>query len=231
MMEGAIHDDDELLEVCTPEGHGTGVHKPRAAVHRDGDWHKCIFVWLVRRGLDGAEILLQKRAASKATWPSRFDASVAGHVRAGETLREALREVEEELGIVVHEEDLVPQPPHAEEHRFEDGRIDREHHHVALLLRDDALEEYRPSAAEVSGLVSVPAIALAELAAGLRDEVGGLVFVARDAKDYVHLAPITLRREDLVPYARGYVERLCASAEALVAAAGPRAPSSRPGRA
>lgn len=210
------HDDDELLEVFTAEGRATGVVKPRAAVHRDGDWHLCVFVWIVRRGPRGPEIVLQRRAATKATWPGRFDASVAGHVRAGESRADALREVEEELGIHVTPRELVSLPPHAQEHAFEDGRIDREHHDVSLLFREAPLETYRPSAAEVSGLVTVPTDALAALARGETTEAPGLVLVSRDARDYVHLAPFTLRAEDLVPYRAGYLERLCAHAEELV---------------
>lgn len=209
-------DDDELLEVLTPEGQGTGVVKPRAAVHRDGDWHLCVFVWIVRRGPRGPEIVLQRRAAAKATWPGRFDASVAGHVRAGESRVEALREIEEELGIHVTPRELVSLTPHAEEHAFPDGRVDREHHDVSLLFREAPLETYRPSPAEVSGLVTVPTEALAALASGASSAAEGLVLVSRDARDYVHLAPFSLRAEDLVPYRNGYLERLCASAEELV---------------
>lgn len=214
------HDDDELLDVLTMDGLPTGHVKPRAAVHRDGDWHRCVFVWIVRRGRRGPELVLQRRAATKATWPGRYDASVAGHVRAGETLVEALREVEEELGVRVHPEDLVPQPPHAEEHAFEDGRVDREHHQVWLVHRDDALETYRPAADEVSGLLAVPTRALADLASGLATEITGLVLVARDAGDATRLSPVTLHADDLVPYTGDYLARLCASAEALAGSDG-----------
>ncbi len=210
-------DDDEPIDVLTPDGLPTGIVKPRALIHRDGDWHRCVFVWIVRAGPRGPELVLQRRSRTKVTWPSRFDASVAGHVRAGESRRDALREVEEELGFAVHEDDLVLQPPHAEVHRFENGLVDREHHDVALLRRDVPLETYRPSPLEVTGLVAVPVRDLASLVRGERSELSGLVLVIRDAQENVHLTPVTLRRDDLVPYTGGYVERLCASAEELAA--------------
>jgi isopentenyldiphosphate isomerase len=217
MITTPATDEDEPIDVLTHDGLPTGIVKPRAAVHRDGDWHRCVFVWIVRAGPRGPELVLQRRSPVKATWPSRFDASVAGHFRAGESRRDALREVEEELGFPVHEDDLVLQPPHAEEHHFEDGMIDREHHDVALLRRDAPLETYHPSPIEVTGLVAVPVKELAVLVRGDRDELSGLVLVTRDRNENVHMTPITLRRDDLVPYTGGYLERLCASAEELAA--------------
>jgi hypothetical protein len=38
-----------------------GVSKPRGAVHRDGDWHRSVHVWLT----DGSSLLLQRRSAHK----------------------------------------------------------------------------------------------------------------------------------------------------------------------
>jgi isopentenyl-diphosphate delta-isomerase type 1 len=48
----------------------------------------------------GGRLLLQKRSPSKDTNPGRWDASIGGHVAAGEPVRDALvREAREELGI------------------------------------------------------------------------------------------------------------------------------------
>jgi hypothetical protein len=50
-----------------------GVSKPRGNVHRDGDWHRSVHVWLT----DGACLLLQRRSIHKvgaATPPMAMDA-------------------------------------------------------------------------------------------------------------------------------------------------------------
>ena len=39
------------LDVITANGKPTGRVKPRAEVHRDGDWHRAIHVWVA--GVDG----------------------------------------------------------------------------------------------------------------------------------------------------------------------------------
>lgn len=82
-----LKDDADLQKIGT---------KPRCEVHRDGDWHRSVEVWL----LDGADVLVQKRSALKDTNPGKLDASCAGHVTSGHAPREtALRELEEELGL------------------------------------------------------------------------------------------------------------------------------------
>jgi isopentenyldiphosphate isomerase len=210
-----LTDPEELLEVFDSAGRGTGRAKSRGAVHRDGDWHLAFFCWIVREGAAGAELVLQKRSALKDVWPEHFDASAAGHVRFGETKAEMLREVEEELGLVVDETELVALPWHRQEHRHPNGIVDREHHELNLLRCDLPLERYRPSRREVSGLTAVPAWALAELADGLRPELETELY-EYDRAGEVRRLPLRLRRENLVPYDDGYHRRLAAHAAALV---------------
>ena len=38
---------EELVDVLTPAGDPTGMRKPKAAVHRDGDWHRAAHVWIL----------------------------------------------------------------------------------------------------------------------------------------------------------------------------------------
>ncbi len=64
-------------------------------------------VWIWRRGTGGIEVLLQKRATTKPTWPGYWDISVAGHINADETaVQSAVREAREEIGLVLNEHAL-----------------------------------------------------------------------------------------------------------------------------
>lgn len=93
----------ELFEILKYSGKPTGAKKPRGQVHRDGDWHGSIHVWV----FDGEEVLLQKRSMEKDVFPGCIDASCTGHIDPGETpARAALRELSEELGIIAAEADL-----------------------------------------------------------------------------------------------------------------------------
>ncbi len=131
--DAGLTDPHELLEVYDAAGRPTGRAKARGAVHRDGDWHLAFFCWVARPTARGPELLLQQRALRKDVFPGRFDASSAGHVRFGETLEEAAREVEEELGVRVELAELTPLPRHRQEHHHPNGLIDREHHALHLL--------------------------------------------------------------------------------------------------
>ena len=164
-------DPDELLEIFNANGQPTGVSKARGPIHRDGDWHLAFFCWIVRAGPRGPELVLQKRSAVKDVFPLRFDASAAGHVRFRETRAEMVREVEEELGLVVDEAALWQRPWHRQQHHHPNGLIDREHHELNLLRDDRSLEAYRPSALEVSGLTAVLAAELVDLVEGRRASI------------------------------------------------------------
>ncbi|XP_078157802.1 nudix hydrolase 3-like isoform X2 [Carex rostrata] len=89
---------EEHLDVLTRTGEKTGISKPRGQVHRDGDYHRAVHVWIYSEST--AELLVQRRAGCKDPLLGKWDISSAGHVSAGESsLSSARRELEEELGI------------------------------------------------------------------------------------------------------------------------------------
>ena len=196
-------DPDELLEVYDAEGRPTGNAKTRADIHRDGDWHLAFFCWILRGDED---VVLQQRAATKDVWPGRFDASAAGHVRFGETMGEASREIEEELGLRVDPHELRHLMFHRQEHLHEDGLVDREIHDVHLLRCDVPLASYRPGH-EVSGVASVPLRAVIELTNGTRSSTLASL-VTFDASGMAREESIALSTSDLVPYPSAYWEAL-----------------------
>ncbi|KAL1528030.1 hypothetical protein AB1Y20_009399 [Prymnesium parvum] len=76
-----------------------GQRKARGEVHRDGDWHRSVHVWLAD---NQGRLLLQQRSMEKDTNPGCWDVSCAGHITAGDdSLETAQRELEEEIGVKV----------------------------------------------------------------------------------------------------------------------------------
>ena len=55
----------------------------RSAVHRDGDYHRAVHVWIYAESTQ--ELLLQRRADCKDSWPGLWDISSAGHISAGDS--------------------------------------------------------------------------------------------------------------------------------------------------
>lgn len=98
---------EEQFDIYNSDGTWLGT-APRSKVHAEGYWHKSFHCWLIRDTEEGRKLLFQKRVAEKDTFPSCYDITAAGHLSAGETLQDAARELEEELGLVVPYSQLIP---------------------------------------------------------------------------------------------------------------------------
>mgnify|MGYP001558620232 CR=1 FL=1 len=94
----------EYLDVLDSEGRPIGKTKNRFEIHRDGDWHRAVHVWIIT---SKGELLIQKRAREKESNPNKWDISSAGHVLAGtDSIDAVIREVKEELGLELNKEDF-----------------------------------------------------------------------------------------------------------------------------
>lgn len=99
--------EDEFLNIIDSEDRITSKSKPRSLVHRDGELHPTVHIWIIKRMDMGIYILLQKRSSEKDTHPDCYDVSAAGHVSQGGEFRDAaVRELLEELGLAVPLEKL-----------------------------------------------------------------------------------------------------------------------------
>lgn len=97
----------EYLDIVAEDGLPTGQVVERGTAHREGVRHRTSHVWLLRRREGQAEVLLQLRSPEKDSYPGCYDISSAGHIPAGsDFLSSALRELEEELGVLVPQEAL-----------------------------------------------------------------------------------------------------------------------------
>ena len=124
---------DELLDILDERGRPTGRVAPKSEAHRLGLWHRCFHCWISGSDPEGAYLLAQRRAVVKDTWPGYLDVTAAGHLAAGEHPLDGLREVEEELGLRVEPEKLVPLGTRRVELEIPAGH-DREFHDVFLLV-------------------------------------------------------------------------------------------------
>ena len=98
----------EILDICDELGNPTGKTVEREIAHQQGILHRTAHVWILRKKENKIQILLQKRSEQKDSFPGCYDISSAGHIPAGDNYgQSAVRELKEELGIVVRESELI----------------------------------------------------------------------------------------------------------------------------
>ncbi|KAJ4462032.1 putative nudix hydrolase 3 [Paratrimastix pyriformis] len=146
---------EEQFDLLTPEGLPTGKRKARSLVHRDGDWHEAVHIWLFN---SKGEVLLQKRSQCKDCYPGCWDISSAGHIPAGETpILASHREFEEELGLEMdrigelHFIDRVASVSHPTP-----TFLNREWQDVYWIAGDVPLSQFRLQASELEAVRYVP---------------------------------------------------------------------------
>ena len=97
----------EIFDIVDENGNPTGQTIERSLAHTNGTRHRTVHIWIARKVNGKWQVLLQKRALTKDSFPGRYDTSSAGHIQAGdEPLESAMRELKEELGIAAKPEQL-----------------------------------------------------------------------------------------------------------------------------
>jgi 8-oxo-dGTP pyrophosphatase MutT (NUDIX family) len=144
---------------------------------------------------DGPYILMNQRGRYKDTWPLALDATVGGHLGAGETVEDAYREVEEEIGVPVETERLQFLFTRTRESNGHmPGIIDRERQEIFLLRDDRPLGDFRPQPGELEGLARIRLDDALALFTGLVASAPGEVLRAAD----LHIDEITITPEQLL---------------------------------
>lgn len=207
-MSERAQDPAELFDVVSAEGRPLGFSKKRSEVHRDGDWHVAIHVWVYGVEQDEPYLAFQRRGRFKDTKPLKLDATVGGHVRAGETIEETLREVDEEIGRPVRMAELRYLGVRISVSEDEPGVFDRELQHVYLWRVDEPLSSFMPNPDELESLVRLP---LDDVLAIFGDGI-----VAADALELkagsVILTPALVTRSEFVAGIDRYPFRVAISA-------------------
>lgn len=181
------------------ENHRKIGEKERNQVHVDGDWHETFHCWM----MDHDRLLLQLRSDTKADFPALFDITAAGHLTAGETVRDGVREIQEELGLELTFDQLTPLGVF-EDVIETDTFLDREFAHTYVYAYDG--EAFTLDEAEVADVVSVEITALHELIGGTQSEVETTSAISGNTR--------VVTKRDLVPHPTNYWEQVLAGVKA-----------------
>lgn len=145
---------DELIAILDSDGKATGTTALKSKAHQLGLFHATVHIWFyTKRG----EILLQQRGENKLIYPLLWDVSVAGHIGAGEKIEvSAIREIEEEIGLKVQEQDLEKIGVFKSMQKHNANLVDNEFHHTYLCELKVPLKLLQKQESEVANLKLIP---------------------------------------------------------------------------
>ena len=187
----------EMLDIFDDMGRHLGV-KPRDQVHLAGDWHR-VFHCQIATIRDGVPtLILQRRSQLKAAFPGLLDLSAAGHLAAGESPVDGVRELEEELGVVADPNDLVLLGERRLVDDSGEGQLNKELTSVFILRDDRPLDGYVLQTSEVDAVFDAPISGLLQLFAGDLNtiELSGVQHAGSPA---AYPVTISANLEDFVP--------------------------------
>ncbi|MFD1427438.1 isopentenyldiphosphate isomerase [Kroppenstedtia sanguinis] len=193
----------EILDIMGPDLRVIGV-ADRERVHQEGLWHHTFDCWLYRRVEGKIYPLFQLRHPSKKAHPQQLDITAAGHLQSGESRKDGVRELEEELGISLQAEELTYLGVHREEMQGE-GWIDREYRHVHLHLFRGSWEDFRLQPTEVSGLFEAELSEVVQLMEGKRSTALFQGFTGTQTVTGRH-GERQVTWEELVPHSKEYYQ-------------------------
>ncbi len=141
----------EYIDIVDDQGKPTGEVISKDEAHRLGKWHLTAHVWIYN---SKGEILFQKRALVKSTFPGLWDISVAGHISTGESAEVgAYREILEEIGLDIDVKDLEKVFVFKESHYHEKmDWYNNEFHHVYLYKFDGSVDGLKLQVEEVEAV-------------------------------------------------------------------------------
>jgi 8-oxo-dGTP pyrophosphatase MutT (NUDIX family) len=181
---------DELLDAFDDDMQPLGP-RSRDEVHRDGLWH-AVFHCVAVRTRPPARLLLQRRPSNARSFPGLLDLTSTGHLLSGERPADGVRELREEVGLVVTPDQLVSLGQRRMVDDAGEGGRNREIVHAFLLPCDDPLESFALAGGDVDGLVEITVDGLRAVARGGRADA-----VEVDLEGV--LRPIVVGTADLVP--------------------------------
>jgi isopentenyldiphosphate isomerase len=200
--------ESEKLKIFDENRNQIGV-ATREEVHRIGHWHEAFHCWFISREEEKDYIYLQLRSDMKKDYPNLLDITAAGHLLAHETVRDGVREIEEEIGIEVSFNDLVSLGI-IEYCVTKENFIDKELANVFLYKSNITFDEFTLQKEEVSGIVRVEFDDFYKLWLGEKQEIRVVGFeIDRDGNRV--LMDKVVERNQFVPHEESFYESVVTS--------------------
>ena len=193
----------EVLKIFDEHGSQIGT-ATRKEAHEQGFWHETFQVYFIDGNQRNRTIYLQKRSHLKKDFPNLFDMTVAGHLMAQETVREGVREIEEEVGIAVEFDELAYLGKFQNIIKI-DRMIDKEFSHVFLYECEEPMESFILQPEEVEGMVKVSLKDFIRFYTGKCSQLTAEGFIIEKGGKKVRCSH-SLTKADFVPHAEDYFQ-------------------------
>ena len=143
----------ELLDIVDENNNLTGKVVDREIVHSEGLLHREVGVIILN---EKGELLLEKRAKSKKQSPNKW-AICAGHIEAGDSAENSIiREMKEEVGLVVNIKDLEFLGVFKRNKKFKNGQRNNTFIYIYVYKTNKKIEDYIIQIEELSEVKYFP---------------------------------------------------------------------------
>ncbi|SDO22308.1 NUDIX hydrolase [Alkalicoccus daliensis] len=177
----------------------------REEVHWTGTWHETFHLWILTVEEDKEYIHFQVRSQSKKDFPGLLDITSAGHLLASEKKEDGLREVREEIGLLLELQELDYIGLLNDELLLEDFQ-DREMCHTYFYrAAAEIWVSYRFNE-EVQGMVKIEKKAFRQLWQGEINKIEGTSLSHKG--DESDGKSVSLTKRDFVPHSDSYMRRV-----------------------
>ena len=191
----------EVLSIFD-ENHQKIGEQSRDIIHTKGHWHETFHCWIVQIIQGVPHLYFQQRSKVKKDFPNLYDITAAGHLLAHETVRDGLREVEEELGLLLNMNEL--QSLGIFKDTILHGEfIDHEFAHTFMYKLINKNQAFHLQEEEVSGVFSVP---ISEVIRLFEEKVESIFLQCVTSNEDVAEKMVTL--VDFVPHGKGYMNEV-----------------------
>jgi isopentenyldiphosphate isomerase len=196
-----VNDLQEVLSIFD-ENHQKIGEQSRDVIHTEGHWHETFHCWIVQMKLDVPYLYFQQRSKVKKDFPNLYDITAAGHLLAHEMVLDGLREVEEELGLLLNMNEL--QSLGIIRDSIVHGEfIDNEFAHTFMYKSINENLAFRLQVEEVSGIFSAP---LSEVIRLFQNKVESISLQCVNSNEDIAEKMVTLI--DFVPHRKEYVNEV-----------------------
>ncbi|UII58176.1 NUDIX hydrolase (plasmid) [Cytobacillus spongiae] len=198
--------ENEQLAIFDDSGKRCGV-ATRSEVHAKGFWHETFHCWIAHHDGDQGDVYLyfQLRSNHKKDYGGLLDITAAGHILSHETIEDGIREIHEELGVMIKMNELEPLGILKGE-LIQGDFIDRELTHVFLYSKPVACDVFRLQPEEVAGIYRSTLQDFKALVQCEKTEIEVEGFIVEEGEQKYSSKSVSYL--DFVPHKRSYLSEI-----------------------